>query len=82
MNDEQEDDKAFENKVTAARRPLNSALEVDLDFEHNERLAPIITEEVTATLEDLIKKGSLRGSLMMFKRLLRCPVKHREKLKR
>ncbi|KAE8124248.1 hypothetical protein FH972_019150 [Carpinus fangiana] len=98
MEDEQEDDEAFENKtqetvsthekelenlrskieqmekanldpkawtmqgeVTAAKRPLNSALEVDLDFEHNARPAPVITEEVTATLEDLIKKRILEG---------------------
>jgi U3 small nucleolar ribonucleoprotein component len=42
-------------QVTAASRPKNSALEVDLDFEHNMRPAPVITEEVTATLEDMIK---------------------------
>ncbi|XWS60748.1 hypothetical protein CRYUN_Cryun07bG0062400 [Craigia yunnanensis] len=42
-------------EVTAAQRENNSALEVDLDFEHNVRPAPVITEEVTASLEDLIK---------------------------
>ena len=42
-------------KITAAKRPMNSALEVDFDFEHNARPAPVITEEVTASLEDLIK---------------------------
>ncbi|KAK8267430.1 hypothetical protein V6Z12_D12G311900 [Gossypium hirsutum] len=42
-------------EVTAAQRQKNSALEVDLDFEHNVRPAPVITEEVTASLEDLIK---------------------------
>jgi len=42
-------------QVTDASRPKNSALEVDLDFEHNMRPAPVITEEVTATLEDMIK---------------------------
>lgn len=38
---------------------MNSALEVDLDFEHNVRPAPVITEEVTATIEELIQKRIL-----------------------
>ncbi|EHA8586286.1 U3 small nucleolar ribonucleoprotein MPP10 [Cocos nucifera] len=46
----------MQGEVTAAKRPMNSALEVDLAFEHNVRPAPVITEEVTATLEDLIRK--------------------------
>lgn len=46
-------------QVTAAKRPKNSALEVDLDFEHNVRPAPVITEEVTASLEELIQKRIL-----------------------
>lgn len=46
-------------KVTARKRAKNSALEVDLDFEHNVRPAPVITEEVTATLEELIQKRIL-----------------------
>lgn len=37
------------------KRPKNSALEVDLDFEHNTTPAPVITEEFTATIEELIK---------------------------
>ena len=41
--------------MTAAQRQRNSALEVDLDFEHNVRTAPVITEEVTVSLEDMIK---------------------------
>lgn len=45
--------------MTAAKRPKNSALEVDLDFEHNVRPAPVITEEVTADIEELIKKRIL-----------------------
>jgi U3 small nucleolar RNA-associated protein MPP10 len=49
--------------VTAAKRPVNSALEVDLDFEHNVRPAPVITEEVTASLEELIKKRIIDVSL-------------------
>lgn len=52
-------------QVTAAKRPKNSALEVDLDFEHNMRPAPVITEEVTASLEDLIKKRILEVIIYM-----------------
>ncbi|KAF5743750.1 U3 small nucleolar ribonucleoprotein MPP10-like isoform X2 [Tripterygium wilfordii] len=46
----------MQGEVTAAKRPKNSALEVDLDFEHNLRPAPVITEEVTASLEEIIQK--------------------------
>jgi U3 small nucleolar RNA-associated protein MPP10 len=34
-------------------------LEVGLDFEHNARPAPVITEKVTASLEELIQKRIL-----------------------
>lgn len=46
----------MQGEVTASKRPKNSALEVDLDFEHNMRPAPVITEEVTLSLEELIRK--------------------------
>ncbi|CAL4995698.1 unnamed protein product [Urochloa decumbens] len=46
----------MQGEVTASSRPKNSALEVDLDFEHNVRPVPVITEEVTASLEEIIKK--------------------------
>ncbi|XP_051133461.1 M phase phosphoprotein 10 isoform X2 [Andrographis paniculata] len=51
----------MQGEVTAAKRPKNSALEVDLDFEHNVRPAPVITEEVTASLEELIQKRIIEG---------------------
>ncbi|XP_055827658.1 M phase phosphoprotein 10 isoform X2 [Solanum dulcamara] len=51
----------MQGEVSAARRPKNSALEVDLDFEHNVRPAPVITEEVTATLEEMIQKRIIEG---------------------
>ena len=40
----------------AALRPLNSALEVDLDFEQAVRPPPAPTEAATASLEDLIRQ--------------------------
>lgn len=46
----------MKGEVTASSRPKNSALEVDIDFEPNMRPAPVITEEVTASLEEMIKK--------------------------
>ncbi len=42
-------------ETKASDRPLNSLLEEDLDFEGAGKVAPVITEQVTRTLEDLIK---------------------------
>lgn len=49
----------MQGEVTAGNRPKNSALEVEMEFEHAARPPPVITEEVTATLEDLIKNRIL-----------------------
>uniref|UniRef100_A0A7N0VN40 U3 small nucleolar ribonucleoprotein protein MPP10 n=1 Tax=Kalanchoe fedtschenkoi TaxID=63787 RepID=A0A7N0VN40_KALFE len=51
----------MQGEVTATQRSKNSALEVDLDFERNVRPAPVITEEVTVSIEDMIKKRILEG---------------------
>ncbi|KAL6509627.1 hypothetical protein OROGR_022937 [Orobanche gracilis] len=51
----------MQGEITAAKRPKNSALEVDLDFDHNVRPAPVITEEVTASIEEIIQKRILEG---------------------
>ncbi|DBA80599.1 TPA: hypothetical protein ACH3X1_007858 [Trebouxia sp. C0004] len=50
-----EKDWFMQGESAAARRPLNSALELDLDFERQIRPPPQATEEATASLEDLIK---------------------------
>ncbi|KAL2321812.1 hypothetical protein Fmac_026191 [Flemingia macrophylla] len=65
----------MQGEVTAAKRPKNSALEVDLDFEHNVRPAPVITEEVTASIEDMIKKRIIEGHFNDVQRVSKLPSK-------
>ena len=43
-------------QVMGTAREKNSALEVEMDFDHVAAPPPVITEEVTASLEDTIKK--------------------------
>ena len=43
-------------EVTAKNRPMNSLLEHDLDFEHATRTAPVITEEITESIEAIIRQ--------------------------
>lgn len=46
-------------EATAADRPINSVLEEDLDFEHAGKPIPVITEEVSESIEELIKRRIL-----------------------
>ena len=43
-------------QVMGTARGKNSALEIEMDFDHVAAPPPVITEEVTASLEDIIKK--------------------------
>lgn len=46
-------------EATAAERPINSILEQDLDFEHAGKPIPVITEEISESIEELIKRRIL-----------------------
>ncbi|KAH8785522.1 U3 small nucleolar ribonucleoprotein mpp10 [Diaporthe sp. PMI_573] len=48
-------------EASASARPMNSLLEEDLDFEHAGKPIPVITEEVSEDLEDLIKRRIIAG---------------------
>ncbi|KAI8846951.1 Mpp10 protein-domain-containing protein [Chytridium lagenaria] len=46
---------ALKGEVSSKARPLNSLLEENLEVEHASRPTPVVTEETTATLEDMIR---------------------------
>ncbi|AEO64546.1 uncharacterized protein THITE_2110797 [Thermothielavioides terrestris NRRL 8126] len=46
-------------EAAAVDRPVNSLLEEDLDFEHVGKPVPVITEEVSESIEELIKRRIL-----------------------
>lgn len=56
-------DKSWQLKgeATAKERPLNSLLDEDLEIEHASKPVPVITEEVTKSLEDVIKSRIIDG---------------------
>ena len=46
-------------EATATSRPMNSLLEEDMDFEHVGKPVPVITEDVSESIEELIKRRIL-----------------------
>uniref|UniRef100_A0A1J3FWN5 U3 small nucleolar ribonucleoprotein protein MPP10 n=1 Tax=Noccaea caerulescens TaxID=107243 RepID=A0A1J3FWN5_NOCCA len=71
----------MQGEITAMKRPKNSALEVDLDFEHNTRPAPVITEEFTATIEELIKSRIVEARFDDVQRAPSLPTKSKREVK-
>ncbi|GAA6041534.1 hypothetical protein JCM8097_004248 [Rhodosporidiobolus ruineniae] len=50
---------ATQGEAQARDRPMDSLLEEDLEFERMGKVAPVVTEDTTKTIEDLIKKRIL-----------------------
>ena len=48
-------------EATAADRPVNSLLEEDMEFDHVGKPVPVVTEEVSESIEELIKRRILAG---------------------
>ncbi len=46
-------------EASATSRPMNSLLEEDMDFEHVGKPVPVITEDVSESIEELIKRRIL-----------------------
>ncbi len=51
-----EKDWTLRGEVNATHRPVDSLLQEDLEFEHLGKLAPVVTVEVTESIESIIKK--------------------------
>jgi len=51
----------LKGEAAGKERPMNSALETDLEFEHVMAPAPVISAEITQKLEDIIKKRIIEG---------------------
>ncbi|CAA7056946.1 unnamed protein product [Microthlaspi erraticum] len=71
----------MQGEVTAMKRPKNSALEVDLDFEHNKKPTPVITEEFTASIEELIKSRIIEARFDDVQRAPSVPTKSKREVK-
>ncbi|PWA47716.1 Mpp10 protein [Artemisia annua] len=71
----------MQGEVTATRRPKNSALEADLDWERNANPPPVITEEFSLSIEELIKKRITEGQFDDAERASSLPSKAPREMK-
>ncbi|KAL8217543.1 hypothetical protein R6Q57_020916 [Mikania cordata] len=71
----------MQGEVNATKRPKNSALEVDLDWERNVKPPPVITEEVSQSIEELIKKRISEGHFDDVQKVDRLPSKAPREMK-
>ncbi len=67
----------LKGEAGAKERPMNSALETDLEFEHVMAPAPVISAEITQKLEDIIKQRIIEGRFDDVERVE--PVEERER---
>lgn len=68
-------------QVSATKRPKNSALEVDLDWDRNVNPPPVITEEVSQSIEELILKRISEGNFDDVQRAPSSPSKAPREMK-
>ncbi|KAI3755906.1 hypothetical protein L1987_55715 [Smallanthus sonchifolius] len=71
----------MQGEVNATKRPKNSALEVDLDWERNAKPPPVITEEVSQSIEELIIKRISEGHFDDVQKVNRLPSKAPREMK-
>ncbi|KAK6517231.1 U3 snoRNP protein [Arthrobotrys megalospora] len=66
-------------ETNSKQRPFNSLLQEDLDFERIGKPVPVVTQESTTKLEDIIKSRILAGR---FDEILRRNLEHYDKSRR
>ncbi|KAG8822305.1 hypothetical protein FRC19_006246 [Serendipita sp. 401] len=54
-------DWTMQGEASSRSRPLNSLLEEDLEFEHRQRVAPVMTEEKIKGVEEIIRARIVEG---------------------